>query len=226
MKIEYVDAHGRDRSRLLSRVAAAHRWLPSRYADAISWRLSTWLAKRLGRVRRAKWATMSRVNGSGTFSITGAFFFGRDIDVILHGTSALRMGSDCWIDDRARIAISGTGAMVGDSCYFGVGVYVDARGGLAIGDRVQIGPGTKIVGFSHSLDRIGTPHADTALGVTIDDDVWIGANVVVVDGVTIGCGSVVAAGAVVVKDVPPLTLVGGVPARVIRSLARKEPATA
>ncbi len=226
MNLEYVDAHGCDRSRLLTRVAAVHRWLPSRYAEAISWKLSTWLAKRLGRIRRAKWATMSRLTGSGTFSIIGSFFFGRDIDVIVHGTSTLRMGNDCWIDDRARIAISGVDATVGDSCYFGAGVYIDARGGLAIGDRVQIGPGTKIVGFGHSFDRIEAPHADTAFGITIGDDVWIGANVVVVDGVAIGNGSVVAAGAVVAKDVPPLTLVGGVPARVIRSLARKEPATA
>lgn len=217
MKIDYRSSNGRDESRLIAFVASAHRWLPSRFADAVSWKLSTWLAKRLGGVRRAKWATMSRLTGSGALLLTGAFRLGRDIDVIVHGSSTLSIGNDCWIDDRAHIAISGTDAHLGKHCYIGVGVYVDARGGLTIGDRVQIGPGSKLIAFSHSLDRIA-PCPDTALGIGIGDDVWIGANVVVVDGVTIGSGSVVAAGAVVTKDVPSLTLVGGVPARVIKDL--------
>ncbi|MNG32136.1 Virginiamycin A acetyltransferase [compost metagenome] len=53
-------------------------------------------------------------------------------------------------------------------------------------------------------------------GITIEDDCWIGSNVTILDGVTIGTGSVVAAGAVVTKDVPPYSVVGGVPAKIIK----------
>jgi acetyltransferase-like isoleucine patch superfamily enzyme len=58
----------------------------------------------------------------------------------------------------------------------------------------------------------------TTLGVTIEDECWIGAMAAILDGVTVGHNSVVAAGAVVIEDVPPYSLVAGVPARVIRNL--------
>lgn len=88
-----------------------------------------------------------------------------------------------------------------------------------IGNHVMIGPGTLITTVTHPLDyRRRREYIALAQPVTIEDDVWIGGNVTVLPGVTIGQGSVVAAGAVVTQDVPPRTLVGGVPAKVIREL--------
>jgi acetyltransferase-like isoleucine patch superfamily enzyme len=62
----------------------------------------------------------------------------------------------------------------------------------------------------------------TAEGIVIEDDVWLGAGAIITDGVRVGRGAVVAAGAVVTQDVPPHTVVGGVPARVIKAIEKDE----
>ncbi|WP_205791428.1 acyltransferase [Microbacterium sulfonylureivorans] len=111
----------------------------------------------------------------------------------------------------------------------GVGVYINrdayVRPNTTIGNRVNIGPFVRLVTDTHEIGpasrRAGKGRFDP---ITIGDGAWIGAAVTVVGGVSIGAGAVVAAGAVVVSDVPPNTLVGGVPARVIRSLDEPEPA--
>lgn len=92
-------------------------------------------------------------------------------------------------------------------------------GRVTIGDDVRIATGVVLVGENHVFDDLDRPIREQGLtteGIAIEDDVWIGANVTVVDGVTIGAHSVVGAGAVVTRDVPPWSVVGGVPARIIR----------
>ena len=90
---------------------------------------------------------------------------------------------------------------------------LDCRGGLAVGDNVSISPEVMLITSSHRMD-------DPEFGVedrpiVIEDYAWIGSRATVLPGVTIGRGAVVAAGAVVAKDVPPYAVAGGVPARVI-----------
>lgn len=88
-----------------------------------------------------------------------------------------------------------------------------------IGDNVMIGPNTLITTVGHPLKPMGRrKHIGIAKPVRIGNDVWIGGNVTILPGITIGNNVVVAAGAVVIKDVPDNTLVGGVPAKVIRKL--------
>jgi acetyltransferase-like isoleucine patch superfamily enzyme len=98
------------------------------------------------------------------------------------------------------------------------GAILDGRGGITIGDDVMIGPHTAIYSSGHnfsepdrpmtSLDHIMSP-------VVIKDDVWIGAHVCIPGGITIGRGAVVAAGAVVTKNVEDYAIVSGVPAQVM-----------
>lgn len=90
---------------------------------------------------------------------------------------------------------------------------------VEIGDHTMIGPGTLICAVNHPLSPAGRrKHQGIAKPVKIGNDVWIGGNVVILPGVTIGKNSVVAAGAVVTKDVPENCLVAGVPARKIKEI--------
>lgn len=104
-----------------------------------------------------------------------------------------------------------------------IGEYsvIRGQGGVTIGDRVYTSPFTQLIAVNHVFDDPTRPFVEqgiTAEGIVVEDDVWLGANVVVTDGVHIGRGAVVAAGAVVTRDVPPHTVVAGVPARVIKEI--------
>lgn len=97
---------------------------------------------------------------------------------------------------------------------------VYGQGGVDIGALVSIAAGTKIVAQEKVIGDPSIPtklQGGTAEGIRIGDDVWIGVNAVVLDGVSVGEGAVVGAGSVVTRDVEPFTVVAGVPARVLRS---------
>ena len=91
-------------------------------------------------------------------------------------------------------------------------------GGLDIADDVMIGPNVSIITAGHPLEPSQRRAATIGKPIVIERNVWIAAGATIVGGVTVGENSVVAAGSVVTKDVPPNTLVGGNPARVIRSI--------
>ncbi len=117
------------------------------------------------------------------------------------------------------------GIKIGANSLIGEYNVIRGQGGVTIGDRVYTSPMTQIIAVNHIFDDPNRPFIDqgiTAQGIVIEDDVWIGSSAVITDGVRIGCGSVVAAGAVVTKDVPAHTVVGGVPARVIKEIDGKE----
>ena len=97
--------------------------------------------------------------------------------------------------------------------------YIDATGGLQIGDNVSIAHGTSILSTTHTYDDLRTPikyQPIAAQPTVVANDVWLGAKSTVLGGTAIGEGSVIAAGAVVTKDVSPLSIVAGVPARTIK----------
>ena len=92
---------------------------------------------------------------------------------------------------------------------------------MRIGSRVFTSPLVQLLAVNHLFDDPTRPFVEqgiTARGITVEDDVWIGAGAIVTDGVTIGRGAVVAAGAVVTRDVPPRTVAAGSPARVVREV--------
>lgn len=124
----------------------------------------------------------------------------------------------------------------GDQSYGGIYVLTfNDKSRLKIGNYVSIAPKCSfIISADHYIDHVSTfPFAAKVIDcnrqeaiskgdIIIEDDVWIGLGVTVLSGVTIGQGAVVAAGAVVSKDVPPYSIVGGVPAKVIKYRFREE----
>ena len=109
--------------------------------------------------------------------------------------------------------------VIGD--YTRIGLHCTVIGPVTIGNNVNLAQGITVSALNHNFEdtrlRIDEQGVNTS-EIVIDDDVWIGANAVITAGVHIGRHSVVAAGAVVTKDVPEYSVVGGVPAKVIRTI--------
>ncbi len=121
-----------------------------------------------------------------------------------------------------------SGIKIGKNSLVGEYSVIRGQGGVTIGDRVYTSPFTQIIAVNHVFDDPKRPFVEqgiTAEGIVIDDDVWLGAGAVITDGVRVGRGAVVAAGAVVTKDVPPHTVVGGVPARILKTIDCSSPKT-
>ncbi len=106
-------------------------------------------------------------------------------------------------------------------CNFNVSILDEAE--VRIGNNVFIGPNTTICTITHSLDATQRNEGIMrALSVTIEDDVWIGMGVNILPGVCIGKGSVIAAGSLVTKSVPPGVLAMGSPCRVVRKITEAD----
>lgn len=104
--------------------------------------------------------------------------------------------------------------------------YVVIYGKVTIGPYCMIAPHVMLAGGNHNYDSKDEPmilQGSTMRGIVIHEDVWIGANAVVLDGVNIGRGAIVGAGAVVTSDVPPDAIVGGNPAKIIRYRSDNSP---
>ncbi|WP_308197776.1 acyltransferase [Rathayibacter sp. VKM Ac-2926] len=142
------------------------------------------------------------------------------------------LGADCFVAESA--AVDPERLVLGDRSYLAAGAYLTGdveigadcslnpytvvRGSVVLGSAVRVGAHTSILGFNHSMEP-GTEVFRQPLssrGIRIGDDVWIGSHVVVLDGVTVGDHAVLAAGAVVTKDVAAGAVVGGNPARRLR----------
>ncbi|RIE04487.1 acyltransferase [Cohnella faecalis] len=97
--------------------------------------------------------------------------------------------------------------------------YIDASGGIEIGSDVSIAHGNTIMSATHAYENVYIPIADQGIvlkKVVIKDNVWLGAKATIVCGVTIHSGSIVGANSVITKDTLPNSIVGGVPAKVIK----------
>lgn len=114
---------------------------------------------------------------------------------------------------------NGLNIEVGDEFLANYNVTILDIAKVQMGNNVWIGPGTLITSINHPLNPAGRrKHLGIAKPIKIGNDVWIGGNATILPGVTIGNNVVVAAGAVVTKDIPDNSLVGGVPAKKIREL--------
>lgn len=125
-------------------------------------------------------------------------------------------------DKRSKIEYNvylsdGKGISIGHNCRINENVFIQQA---TIGNNVLIAPNVAILSASHNHENIQIPIVDQGdtepNPPTIEDNVWLGRNVIVMPGVRIGEGAIVGAGAVVTKNVPPFTVVGGVPAKFIK----------
>jgi acetyltransferase-like isoleucine patch superfamily enzyme len=202
-----------------------------------------WLLSR----RLARGALLrTRLGSSG-----GLVFCDRDVRVLharyVRAGRDLDLEEGCWINGHSRRGVTfgdrvtvGRGAMiaptgllggppgeglrVGDRSNLGHWAYVGCSGFISIGSDVLMGPRVALLAEDHNLGSPDEPikaQGVTRLPITIEDDVWLGAGAIVTGGVTVGRGSVVAAGSVVTKDVEPYSVVAGVPAKLVRSRKRQ-----
>lgn len=111
----------------------------------------------------------------------------------------------------------GKNITIGKNVFFNTGCSFQDRGGIMVGDGTMIGMNVTIATLNHGLP-LETRNTTFSSPVVIGNNVWIGSNATILPGVTIGDNSVVAAGAVVTKEVPENTVVAGVPAKVIKDI--------
>jgi acetyltransferase-like isoleucine patch superfamily enzyme len=141
----------------------------------------------------------------------------------------VRIGERATLEDDVWLKIVATEARVQIGChtFMGRGVELDVSRHVSIGDHVLIGPGVFITDHNHNIaaDQRIDEQGCSAARVIIGNDVWLGAHVIVLPGVTIGNGAVIGAGAVVTKDVPGYAVCVGVPAKVIRFRVPRDSAT-
>jgi acetyltransferase-like isoleucine patch superfamily enzyme len=132
---------------------------------------------------------------------------------------SIEIGSGAEIMFGVVILTYGGRITIGKNCSINPYSVIYGHGGVTIGDNVLIAGGTMIIPNNHIYKDVQTPIAlqgNDSKGIVIEDDVWIGHGCTILDGVRIGRGSVVAAGAVVNENVEPYSVVGGVPARLIK----------
>jgi acetyltransferase-like isoleucine patch superfamily enzyme len=151
-----------------------------------------------------------------------------DEGVYLHACpGGISIGENTFVMHHAELHVYNfrglphAGISIGRDSLIGEFNVLRGQGGIQIGDRVYTSPLVQMLAVNHVFSDYHRPFVEqglTAVGIVVEDDVWIGAGAIVTDGVRIGRGAVVAAGAVVVRDVLPHTVVGGVPAQVIRDL--------
>jgi acetyltransferase-like isoleucine patch superfamily enzyme len=137
----------------------------------------------------------------------------------------VRLGARCTIEHYVSfkydgIYKKGPSIVIGDECFIGTGVEFNIREKITVGNHVLIASGCRFIDGNHGMERGDVPiggQEGTSHPIVLEDDVWLGANVIILEGVSIGRGSIIGAGAVVTKSVPSYEVWGGVPARYIRS---------
>lgn len=174
------------------------------------------LPGRIGYYARAKvlrWMTGQDLEG---------VVIGPRAQVEIGGDCEVRLGRDLNLMSDFKMMVAGdSNFSMGDRCSINTNVHltVNNRSEIKLGSNCLLGPNVVLRPNSHCFPRRDLPVRDqghTEGCIILGDDVWIGANAVVVGGVKIGKGAVIAAGAVVVKDVPEYEVWGGVPARKIK----------
>jgi acetyltransferase-like isoleucine patch superfamily enzyme len=124
------------------------------------------------------------------------------------------------IECTGNIKNMGVGLVVGNDVGIAQNCFIQVRGKVSIGSHVMFGPNVSIFSENHGFTSLETPmisQPTTRGEVIIEDDVWLGTRSVILSGIRIGKGSIIAAGALVNRDIPPYSIVAGVPGKIIKS---------
>lgn len=144
-----------------------------------------------------------------------------DASVDASRSSGVRFGDKVTLNRYAYVQGGNGGVRLGDRVEINNFSIVNGTGGVDIGGDTLIGPGVRIISYQHQYARGATIASQPVIArpIRIGRDVWLGANAIVLAGVTIGDGAVIAAGSVVREDVPAYAMVAGVPATIRKTRA-------
>ncbi len=151
-----------------------------------------------------------------------AYINGLSRDGLVLGDN-VRIREHAWIQATSQLHHLGKGLVIAENTYIGPRSIIGAGGGVAIGRNVTLGAGVDLLAENHAFadpDRLISEQGVTRQGIVLEDDVWVGNDAIVLDGVRVGRGAVIGAGAVVTRDVPPSAVVAGNPARAIGQRTR------
>lgn len=160
-----------------------------------------------------------RFKGSATIE-DGCFINALSKKGIVIGNN-FSLGRNSIIECTGVIRELGEELVIGKNVGIAANAFIAMRGKITIGDDTIIGPGVSIHAENHNFSNLEIPirkQGATRKGINIGKDCWIGSKVVILDGVNIGNHAIIAAGAVVTKDVPDYAIVGGMPAKIIKSI--------
>ena len=170
-------------------------------------------------------AAGTKILHSRSLTIEGTLTLGRNVTLDCLSLEGVKLGVNVNIPDGSYIRCTGViselgkGLTVGNNTGFGHYTFINAQGGVVIGNDVIMGPNVRILAENHKYDSLDLPirlQGVSRQGITIDSNVWIGANVTILDGVRIHSGSVIGAGSVVTKSIPENSVAAGVPCKVIK----------
>ncbi len=173
-----------------------------------------------------------RSHGDGRFDLRDFRFVGENVvleaNVLVFHPETITLGANVYVGHNTILKGYYLNEMViGDHTWIGQGCFLHSAGGISIGRAVGIGPMVKIITSAHRDDRLEIPVLHQELEfrkVTVEDGSDIGIGAILLPGVRVGEGAIVGAGSVVTQDVPPYTVVGGVPARLLRRRSEGEEA--
>lgn len=134
--------------------------------------------------------------------------------------NTIKLSYNVSVHEYAILKSKGGDISVGKNTFISSFVNISAQGDVSIGENVMLANGCRLESGTHGFHDLDLPMKEQRAhshGIVIGDDCWLGAGVTVVENVRIGEGSVIGAGSVVTKDIPPFSIAAGVPARVIRT---------
>ncbi len=167
----------------------------------------------------------SKIKFTRKLSLGKTVTIGSNVKINALSKKGVVIGNNVSILDNTIIECTGVirnlgeGLVVGNNVGIAQNCFIQVRGNVTIGNNVIFGPNVKVFSENHIFEDINIPIKDqgeTRLDLIIEDDVWVGTNSTILGGVTIGKGSVIAANSLVNKNVEPYSVVGGVPAKLLK----------